>query len=63
MSERIANKIRSETNLHHEIAESDRELKALRIQTESAEYILKHKEFAVSISLHPRCVMTESLRF
>lgn len=49
ISEKIQNKIRSEANLHHEIAESERELKALRIQTDSMEYILKHKEVAVSL--------------
>ena len=48
MSERIASKIRSETNLHHEIADSERELKTLRIQTDSAEFIIKHKDAAVS---------------
>lgn len=46
---RIAAKIRSENNLHHEIAESERELKTLRIQTDSAEYVLKHKDAAVSV--------------
>jgi hypothetical protein len=46
---RIAAKIRSENNLHHEIAESERELKTLRIQTDSTEYVLKHKDAAVSV--------------
>jgi hypothetical protein len=53
VSERIAARIRSETNLHHEIAESERELKTLRIQTDSAEYVLKHKEVAVGSEFSP----------
>jgi molybdopterin-biosynthesis enzyme MoeA-like protein len=49
VSERIATKIRSESNLHHEIQEAERELKTLRIQTDSTEAILKQKEIAVSL--------------
>jgi hypothetical protein len=48
VKERIENKIRSEASLHTDIAETDRELKGLRIHTESLEYVLKHKEAAVS---------------
>ncbi|ORY35583.1 hypothetical protein BCR39DRAFT_510904 [Naematelia encephala] len=47
VSERIASKIRSETNLHHEILEVEKELKTLRIGTDSAETVLKHKEAAM----------------
>ncbi|WWD02588.1 hypothetical protein V865_000628 [Kwoniella europaea PYCC6329] len=47
VSSRIAAKLRSETTLHNEIAESEREIKTLRINTESAEYILRHKEVAL----------------
>lgn len=47
MSERIATKLRSEANLHHEIAESERELKTLRIATDSAEVVLRQKGIAV----------------
>ena len=50
MSERIATKLRSEATLHHEIAESEKELKGLRISTDSAEFVLKHKDAAVSIA-------------
>lgn len=49
VAERIQAKIRTETTLHHDIAESEKELKTLRIQTESAEHILKHKTVAVSL--------------
>ncbi|KAK8854785.1 hypothetical protein IAR55_003524 [Kwoniella newhampshirensis] len=48
LSSRIANKLRSETNLQRDISEADKELKALRIATESAEYVLKHKEIALT---------------
>lgn len=55
VSERIATKLRSEATLHHQIAESERELKSLRIATDSADFVLKHKDAAVS--LHVRCMM------
>ena len=48
VSERIASKLKSESTLHHDIAESERELKNLRIMTDSAEFVLKHKDAAVS---------------
>jgi len=51
VSERIATKIRSESTLHHEIQEAERELKTLRIQTDSTEAVLKQKEIAVSTGL------------
>jgi hypothetical protein len=35
--------------LLHETVDAERELKALRIQTDSAEYVLRHKEAAVSL--------------
>nr|XP_019044694.1 hypothetical protein I302_06607 [Kwoniella bestiolae CBS 10118]OCF23624.1 hypothetical protein I302_06607 [Kwoniella bestiolae CBS 10118] len=47
VSSRIAAKLRSETTLHNEIAEAEREIKTLRINTESSEYILRHKEVAL----------------
>lgn len=47
VSERIATKLRSEATLHHEIAESEKELKTLRIATDSADFVLKHKDAAV----------------
>jgi hypothetical protein len=59
---RIAAKIRSENNLHHEIAESERELKTLRIQTDSAEYVLKHKDAAVSVFILNSLVLVARLR-
>lgn len=46
-SARIAERLRSETTKQHAIAETERELKALRVATESAVYVLKHKEIAV----------------
>ena len=48
VSERIANKLKSETTLHHQIVESERELKSLRIATDSAEFNIKYKDVAVS---------------
>lgn len=51
MAERIQNKIRSEATKHHEIAESERELRTLRVQTDSAEHVLRHKTLAVSQTL------------
>jgi hypothetical protein len=48
ISEKIQKKIRSETTLHQDIQDAERELKSLRISTDSAEYILRHKEAAVS---------------
>ncbi|WWD19069.1 hypothetical protein CI109_103527 [Kwoniella shandongensis] len=48
LSSRIANKLRSETNLQRDISDADKELKALKIATESAEYVLKHKEVALT---------------
>ncbi len=48
VSERIATKLRSEATLHHELAESEKELKTLRIATDSAEFVLKHKDAAAS---------------
>ncbi|CAD6577548.1 MAG: hypothetical protein TREMPRED_001976 [Tremellales sp. Tagirdzhanova-0007] len=47
VSERIATKLRSEATLHHQIAESEKELKSLRITTESADFVLKHKDAAM----------------
>ncbi|WWC63303.1 uncharacterized protein I303_105903 [Kwoniella dejecticola CBS 10117] len=47
VSERIAAKLRSETTLHNDIAESEKEIKTLKISVESSEYILKHKEVAL----------------
>ncbi|WRT68405.1 uncharacterized protein IL334_005381 [Kwoniella shivajii] len=47
VSERIAAKLRSETTLHTEILDSEKELKSLKINTESAEYVLKHKQVAL----------------
>ncbi|WWC90705.1 uncharacterized protein L201_005642 [Kwoniella dendrophila CBS 6074] len=46
-SERIAAKLRSETTLHNDIIESEKEIKSLRMNTESAEYVLKHKQVAL----------------
>ncbi|WVF72805.1 hypothetical protein IAT40_007623 [Kwoniella sp. CBS 6097] len=47
VSERIAAKLRSESELRNEIADSEKELKSLRISTESSEYVLRHKEVAL----------------
>ncbi|KAL1406892.1 hypothetical protein Q8F55_006304 [Vanrija albida] len=47
-SARIAERLRSETSKLHEIAEAERELKALRVGAESAAYVLKHKEIALA---------------
>ncbi|WWC71560.1 uncharacterized protein I206_105518 [Kwoniella pini CBS 10737] len=47
VSERIAAKLRSENTLFNEIAESEKEIKTLKISVESSEYILKHKEVAL----------------
>ncbi|OCF37941.1 hypothetical protein I316_00165 [Kwoniella heveanensis BCC8398] len=47
VSERIAAKLRSESALRNEIADSEKELKSLRISTESSEYVLRHKEVAL----------------
>ena len=47
ISERIASKIRTETSLHHDIVEAERELKSLRVSTDHAEVVLRHKEAAV----------------
>lgn len=49
LSERIATKLRSETNLHTEILEKEKELKGLRISTDSADFVLKHKEATVCL--------------
>ena len=49
LSERIATKLRSETNLHTEILEKEKELKGLRISTDSADFVIKHKEATVCL--------------
>ncbi|WOO84467.1 uncharacterized protein LOC62_06G007986 [Vanrija pseudolonga] len=46
-SARIAERLRSETTKQHAIAETERELKALKVAGESAVYVLKHKEIAL----------------
>ncbi|XAO25683.1 hypothetical protein I312_104511 [Cryptococcus bacillisporus CA1280] len=48
LSERITKKLQSETALNHDIQETDRELKTLRIATETAEAIWRQKEIALS---------------
>jgi hypothetical protein len=48
LSERIATKLKSETSLHNEILEKERELKGLKISTDSADFVIKHKEVTVS---------------
>ena len=55
VSERIQAKIRTESTLHHEIAETEKELKSLRISTDSAEFVLKHKDAAVGTNHSSRC--------
>ncbi|KAK4684148.1 hypothetical protein P7C73_g6051, partial [Tremellales sp. Uapishka_1] len=47
LSSRIAEKLRSETTLHHQIIEYERELKQLRIATDSSDYVLGQKEVAM----------------
>ena len=41
--------MRSETNLHTEILEKEKELKGLRISTDSADFVIKHKEATVCL--------------
>ncbi|RXK41126.1 hypothetical protein M231_01529 [Tremella mesenterica] len=48
VSERIASKIRTENSLNQEIADNERELKTLRIQTGSVEFVLNHKQAAMT---------------
>lgn len=47
MSERITKKLQSETALNHDIQETDRELKTLRIATDTAEALWRQKDIAV----------------
>ncbi|WVQ74929.1 hypothetical protein IAR50_004537 [Cryptococcus sp. DSM 104548] len=47
VSERIAKKLHQETALNHEITETDRELKALKIATEHAETTLRQKDVSI----------------
>jgi hypothetical protein len=54
LSERIATKLRSETNLHTEILEKEKELKGLRISTDSADFVIKHKEATVCLLCPPK---------
>lgn len=49
LSERITKKLQSETALNHDIQETDRELKTLRIATETAEAVWRQKEIAVCV--------------
>ncbi|WVN85913.1 uncharacterized protein L203_101066 [Cryptococcus depauperatus CBS 7841] len=48
VSERIEKKLRSENALNHEISETDKELRSLRIATEHAEAVLKQKDIAMT---------------
>ncbi|OXB36773.1 hypothetical protein J007_03461 [Cryptococcus neoformans] len=48
LSERITKKLQSETALNHDIQETDRELKTLRIATDTAEALWRQKDIALS---------------
>lgn len=52
LSERITRKLQSETALNHDIQETDRELKTLRIATETAEAVWRQKEIAVCVFIY-----------
>ncbi|TYJ53090.1 hypothetical protein B9479_006271 [Cryptococcus floricola] len=47
VSERIAKKLHQETALNHEITETDRELKGLKIASEHAEATLRQKDISI----------------
>lgn len=41
--------MKSETSLHTEILEKEKELKGLRISTDSSDFVIKHKEATVRL--------------
>ncbi|KAL7424093.1 hypothetical protein Q5752_001678 [Cryptotrichosporon argae] len=48
VASRIEAKLRSETTLHADIQATDKELRALKVAADSAEYVLRHKTIALA---------------